>query len=671
MSKWGRVRGHRGTSAVNNVNVRSMDNKRRLLVLYATDTGNAQDVAERIVREGERRHFATALHSTSSYEPNALPVEKNVIFVASTCGQGDPPPMMKNFWRFLLRKSLGEHWLEGTEYAVFGLGDSGYQKYNLVAKKLDRRLADLGAKQIVSRGLGDDQHRSGYEGALDPWLVNLWAALRERIPLPPGLADPGKDDLSSTKLDSPKFRVMYHHAPPVVKLQSLTIAASDALRAVQEDWTEHQRARVILETAAGETPRFIEPEGPGHCPDQAVIAKMVVNRRLTAEDHNQDVRHIEFDLGPDAVKYYPGDILTVIPWQNPEDVDAFLRRLSLDGDAYVTVEAAQSERLCSWNDPQLLQLDPVKVRTLVEGVLDVSSASPRRYFFEVMSNFATAEHEKERLQYFATSEGRDDLYQYNQRERRSVLEVLLDFPSVQIPLEWLLQLVPRLKPRSFSIASSERAHPNQAHLTVAVVEWTTPFKRKRHGLCSTWLSKLDPSQGEVHVPVWITKGSLKLPPPSVPLILVGPGTGCAPFRSFVEDRVVSSESGEVAPILFFFGCRKQEKDFLYKDFWHSCTENYKVMCPKSGGGLFVAFSRDQSEKVYVQHKIRENRELVWRLLQSGAAIFISGSANKMPAQVTSAFEEIISSEGGVSREASVRWLKQMELKGRFGVEAWS
>ncbi|KAL3677409.1 hypothetical protein R1sor_027357 [Riccia sorocarpa] len=647
-----------------------MDNRRRLLVLYATDTGNAQDVAERIVREGERRHYAPILHSTSSYEPNVLPMEENVIFVVSTCGQGDPPAMMKIFWRFLLRKSLGEHWLEKVNYAVFGLGDSGYQKYNMVAKKLDRRLSDLGAKPIVPRGLGDDQHRSGYEGALDPWLVNLWTALRERISLPSGLVEPSKDDLSNTQLDSPKFTVIYHSAPPVAELQSLTISANDALRSVEEDWTQHQRARVMMETAAGETPTIME-EGPGHGPDQAVFAKMVVNRRLTAQDHNQDVRHIEFDLGPNAVKYQPGDILTLIPRQNPEDVDSFLNRLSLDGDAYVTVEAARLEPACRWNDPELLQLGPVKIRTLVESVLDVSSASPRRYFFEVMSHFASAEHEKERLQYFATSEGRDDLYQYNQKERRSVLEVLLDFPSVQLPLEWILQLVPRLKPRSFSIASSERAHPNQAHVTLAVVEWTTPFKRKRRGLCSSWLSKLDPSQGEIYVPVWITKGALKLPAPSIPLILVGPGTGCAPFRAFVEERTVQSESGAVAPILFFFGCRKQEKDFLYKEFWQSCTEEDRVMSFNNGGGLFVAFSRDQSQKIYVQHKIRENRELVWRLLQSGAAIFISGSANKMPAQVTSCFEEIISSEGGVSREAAIRWLKQMELKGRFSVEAWS
>lgn len=173
------------------------------------------------------------------------------------------------------------------------------------------------------------------------------------------------------------------------------------------------------------------------------------------------------------------------------------------------------------------------------------------------------------------------------------------------------------------------------------------------------------------MPVWITKGALKLPPPSVPLILVGPGTGCAPFRSFVEDRMIASLSRPVAPILFFFGCRNEAKDFLYRDFWQHCSEGNGVLSPDLGGGMFVAFSRDQPQKVYVQQKIRENRKLVWGLLQSGASVFISGSANKMPTQVTSAFEEILVSETGMTRETSMRQVKELERLGRFSVEAWS
>ncbi|KAJ6396120.1 hypothetical protein OIU77_021201 [Salix suchowensis] len=182
-------------------------------------------------------------------------------------------------------------------------------------------------------------------------------------------------------------------------------------------------------------------------------------------------------------------------------------------------------------------------------------------------------------------------------------KVLEDFPSVQMPFEWLVQLVPPLKTRAFSISSSPSAHPNQVHLTVNVVSWTTPFKRKRAGLCSTWLAGLDPQDG-VYIPAWFRKGSLPPPPASIPLVLVGPGTGCAPFRGFVEERATQDMSGTAAPIMLFFGCRNEENDFLYKDFWLSHAQNAGPLSIARGGGFFVAFSRDQPQKVYVQHKMQ-------------------------------------------------------------------
>lgn len=135
----------------------------KLLILYASQTGNALDAAERIGRESERRGCPVVVRSVDDYDARCLPEEDTVIFVVSTTGQGDTPDSMKVFWRFLLQKSLSKQWLEGVRYAVFGLGDSGYQKFNFVAKKLDNRLLDLGATAIVERGLGDDQHPSGYD----------------------------------------------------------------------------------------------------------------------------------------------------------------------------------------------------------------------------------------------------------------------------------------------------------------------------------------------------------------------------------------------------------------------------------------------------------------------------------------------------------------------------
>ncbi|KAK3035223.1 hypothetical protein RJ639_033857 [Escallonia herrerae] len=618
-----------------------MEEKRRLLILYASQTGNALDAAEQIGREVERRGCPVAVKSVDEFDASSLAYEETVIFVVSTTGQGDTPDSMKAFWAYLLQRNLSQHWLEDVNYAVFGLGDSGYQKYNViasqfVAKKLDKRFSDLGAMAIVERGLGDDQHPSRYEGTLDPWMSSLWRMLYQKNPkkFPRGL-----DYVSSiaNMMDQSKIKVTYWNVD-AAEVESLEMQIMRA-RLMSPGKFSHDKNRPVC---------FI---------------KMIKNQPLSRAGCGKDVRHFEFESP--YIKYEVGDVLEVLPGQSPAAVDAFIERCNLNPESYITVHSAGEEN-------HLLDAlkVPVRLKTFVELTMDVSSASPRRYFFEVMSYFASTPHEKERLQYFASSEGRDDLYQYNQKERRTVLEVLKEFPSVQMPFEWLVQLVPPLKTRDFSISSSNLAHPKQVHLTVSIVSWTTPLKRERKGLCSAWLAGLDPQKG-VEIPVWFRKGSLSPPPPSLPLILVGPGTGCAPFRGFVEERALQSRSGLTAPMLFFFGCRNEENDFLYREFWLSHTQNGGVLSEEKGGGFFVAFSRDQPEKIYVQHKMREQSTRIWNLLREGAAVYVAGSSNNMPSDVFSAFEEIISKESGVSREAAVRLLRGLEKAGRYNVEAWS
>ncbi|KAH9691141.1 NADPH-dependent diflavin oxidoreductase 1 [Citrus sinensis] len=574
------------------------EKRNKLLIFYASQTGNALDAAERIGRESERRGCPVVVRPVDDYDARCLPEEDTVIFVVSTTGQGDTPDSMKVFWRFLLQKSLSKQWLEGVRYAVFGLGDSGYQKFNFVAKKLDNRLLDLGATAVVERGLGDDQHPSGYEGALDPWMRSLWRRLHQ---IDPSFFPQGPDHvIEEMKLiDQPKVHITYH---------SIDNAASRLSNA-----SDLEGIRMQLETArsmsAGKLSNYNN--------------KAIKNQPLTKSGSGKDVHHFEFEFVSAAIEYEVGDVLEVLPSQDPAAVDTFIQRCNLDPDALITV----------------------------------------------MSYFATAEHEKERLQYFASPEGRDDLYKYNQKERRTVLEVLEDFPSVQMPFDWLVQLVPPLKTRAFSISSSPLAHPNQVHLTVSVVSWTTPYKRKRTGLCSAWLAGLDPQQG-IYIPAWFQKGSLPRPPPSVPLILIGPGTGCAPFRGFVEERAIQSSSGPAAPIIFFFGCRNED-DFLYRELWLSHSLNDGVFPEAKGGGFYVAFSRKQPQKVYVQHKMLEQSQRIWNLLLSKASIYVAGSATKMPSDVWSTFEEIVSKEGEASRDSAANWLKALQRAGRYHVEAWS
>ncbi|RVW36488.1 NADPH-dependent diflavin oxidoreductase 1 [Vitis vinifera] len=257
-----------------------------------------------------------------------------------------------------------------------------------------------------------------------------------------------------------------------------------------------------------------------------------------------------------------------------------------------------------------------------------------------MSFFATVEHEKERLQYFASPKGRDDLYQYNQKERRTVLEVQkrgfidgfwgkeTNGPEQQSHVDSIRgfpfsanAIRVAVAAGSYSISSSPLAHPNQVHLTVNVSPWTTLFKRKRMGLCSKWLTGLDPQQGVI-IHAWFVKGSLPAPPPSLPLILIGPGTGCAPFHGFVEERAVQSRSCSTGPGAFG-------------------REGWRLLrgLLKGGRTKGLCAAKDAREEP-------EDLEFV-------------------------VFEEIVSKENGFPRESAVRWLRAMVRAGKYHVEAGS
>ncbi|XP_076883478.1 NADPH-dependent diflavin oxidoreductase 1-like [Bidens hawaiensis] len=620
----------------------------KLLILYATETGNALDAAERLAREAETRGCPVHILSLDEFDPSSLPRENFVIFVVSTTGQGDTPNPMKAFWTFILQRSLGRHWLENTRYAIFGLGDSAYQKYNFVAKKLDKRLTDLGGTSIIEKGLGDDQHPSGYEGALDPWMSSLWTILYTQNPLlfPKGINISGSDIKT---LHPPKLDITYLDSHQVY---SQTEGQID-LKSFEKE--------IIMSRSMLSGKKSNDKNKPD------CFLKMVKNHPLCRPGCGKDVRHFEFEAVSSTINYEVGDVIDILPGQNPEAIDAFIKRCYLNPKSYIIVKHKNKD---DFREDGVINV-PINLKRFIELTMDIASASPRRYFFEVMSFFASAQHEKERLEYFSSPEGRDDLYQYNQKERRTVLEVLEDFPSVNMPFEWLVQLVPPLKTRAFSISSSMLVHPNQVHLTVSIVSWTTPFKRKRNGLCSSWLASLDHNQC-VCIPAWFHKGCLPAPDPSLPLILIGPGTGCAPFHGFVEERALMDNKGvPTSPILFFFGCRNEQNDFLYKDFWALHSQNSNVLSEQKGGGFCVAFSRDQPKKVYVQHKMREQKAKVWELLSNGAAVYVAGSSNNMPADVLAAFEDVVAEEGGVGRDDAVRWLRMLEKGGKYHVEAWA
>jgi sulfite reductase alpha subunit-like flavoprotein len=250
------------------------------------------------------------------------------------------------------------------------------------------------------------------------------------------------------------------------------------------------------------------------------------------------------------------------------------------------------------------------------------------------------------------------------------LEVLQDFPRVSqsIPFEYFFDLIGPIQPRAFSIASSLLAHRDEIQLLVAVVHYKTKLHKPRQGLCSTWLAHLRPNKAvHIRVPVWVKRGTISFPKsPDTPVIMVGPGTGCAPFRSFIQERITNlTEVLHNPSNILFFGCRSETKDFFCHEEWLPLIKNNQLQ-------LFTAFSRDQEHKIYVQQRIIENGPFIWELLLTRQAWFmIAGNAKQMPSDVTNSLKTVLHQEGGMTDFEIEEYMKKLERDRRFQLETWS
>lgn len=311
---------------------------------------------------------------------------------------------------------------------------------------------------------------------------------------------------------------------------------------------------------------------------------------------------------------------------------------------------------------------------LFTKVLDVG-AIPTRSFFEEMAAFATIGEEKEKLLELSSGEGTDLYWDYCVRERRNYVEVLEDFRSVRPPLAKLLEHIPVVRPRQYSIASSPLEQENCIDLCVAIVKRRTPYRREVLGLCSGYLAGIQSGQS---VSIRIRKGILsacKLRENiNNPAILVGPGTGVAPMRSFLREIAASQKVGDrqqnALNAMLFFGCRKKGADYLYGEEWKA-VENSS----STGSNRLVvdcAFSQDQQAKVYVTHRISSRGKEVWDLLQSqNCCVLVSGSAKKMPDDVKQALKDVLKQHGGLDDAVAERRLSDMMKSKHYVVEAWS
>jgi len=383
----------------------------------------------------------------------------------------------------------------------------------------------------------------------------------------------------------------------------------------------------LAETAPAE-----EEKPLGYSRRNPFSARLLVNRKLTGEGSEKDTRHYEISLQGSGLAYEAGDALGILPTNSPELVDEMLMALGYDGEEEVS--SPEGEKM------------PIRLALLREYQIRV----PHLEFLNAMAEHDAAD---QYLKELINSEVRTELDKF--LWGREIIDFLVESPGVKFAPEEFVSLLKKLQPRLYSIASSLKAHPEQVHLTVDTVRYDT-HGRKRKGVCSNFLAERAGKDTPVPVFIQISKHFRVPENGDLPIIMVGPGTGIAPFRAFLEERKATGAKGGN---WLFFGAQKSSCDFFYQE---------ELEAYRSDGILTrfdTAFSRDQNHKIYVQNRMRENAQELWNWLEQGAHFYVCGDASRMAKDVDKALHEIVKSAGGRADEAAGEYIQKLKSDKRY------
>jgi sulfite reductase (NADPH) flavoprotein alpha-component len=554
-----------------------------VVVLYGSQSGNAEGLSKKLVKELKAKGHAATLSSLEGYPPAELASKKYAVLIVSTYGDGDPPDNVQPFYEQLCLQHLP--YMQNLSYAVLALGDSHYEHFCQFGKDLDARLESLGATRICPRVDCDvdlDQSFADFKTSLLRELDSQAAAKK------PGV-EPKPVDRPAASLNG------------------------------------------NLSNGNGNGKPHAAAPSAVHTRDNPYLSPLIDKRPLTREVSSKQTLHLAFSLAESGLRYESGDALGVVAQNNPQLVDDILRLLSFTGEEPV-------------------ELTKVGLRPLREALLHHLTVT------KLSRKLITAYSLKGQcapLRRLLTPEQSTHLEDYSYG--REFIDLLLEHPGVIKEPSEVVALLPRLTPRLYSISSSPTAHSGEVHTTVAVVRYRT-CDRERGGVCSTLLGDRIPV-GE-RVPVYIQQNKrFRLPPNSAaPIIMIGPGTGIAPFRSFLHERRALGHSGRN---WLFFGERSAATDFLYRE------ELESMLADGHLSRLDTAFSRDQAHKIYVQDKMLEHAAPFWNWLQEGAAIYVCGDASRMAKDVHHTLHKIVEQQGNMSSDAAAEFVQTLKDQHRY------
>jgi len=533
----------------------------RLTVLYGTESGNTEALADLSVKAAKKRGFQAVMKNMADLSPADLAKVSNLLVIVSTWGDGEPPETATAFYKELMSAAVP---LAGLRYSVCALGDTAYEKFCQTGKDIDARLEALGGERVTARQDCDVD----YEEAHQHWLEAALAALAPVASPPPAA-------------------ITLPHAPPV---------------AAVEYGKKNPYPAEVLESLL-----------------------------LNGEGSAKETLHFEFSLAGSGLSYEPGDALAVMPTNGPACVKSLLQAAKLTGNEEIEVK----------NQGRKLLADALRED------FDITALS-RSFLTKLAAATGSA-----KLNELLAEEAKEAFKSYCYG--REIVDAIEDFAPTGLAPEVLAGLFRKLPIRLYSIASSPLAHPEEVHLTVAAVRYHS-HGRQRHGVCSTYLA--DGVQAGDLVPMFVQPNkNFRLPADGgTPVIMVGPGTGIAPFRAFVEHRAALGNTGKN---WLFFGDQHYTYDFLYQLEWQDHLKDGTLT------RLDVAFSRDQPEKIYVQDRMRERAAELYAWLEEGAHFYVCGDANRMAHDVHEALIGIVQHQGGKSREDAEAYVDGLKKSKRY------
>ena len=553
--------------------------RKRIAVLYGSQSGTAEGLARKLVKELKAQGHTPALSTLVGYTPSALADESYALILASTYGDGDAPDGVQPFFEQLCL----EHFpcMEKLRYSVFALGDKHYEHFCKFGADLDAKLKALGANPICMRVDSDVD----VEQPFAEWKATVSAQLNKNEP----------------------------------HLRSVKAVTTEPSATATQQYKSNNTGEHSPKTEA----RFSR-ENP-------LRAKLLERRKLTAEASTRATLHLAFSTEDGQLKYEAGDAFGVVPTNDPNLVAEILQQLRFNGNEQVP--AANSG-----------------TTTLHEALLH--SAQITRLSRKFVQEYAKRGNCLPLLA-LLTPDRQTDLEKYV--SDRGPVDLFTEFPGVMDDPAELVRLLPRLTPRLYSISSSPAAHKGQIHATVAVVRYFSN-QRERGGVCSTLLAeRTSPSD---RLPIYIQPNKkFRLPSdPDSPMIMIGPGTGIAPFRGFLHERRALGHKGRN---WLFFGERSASSDFLYREELEGMLREGHLT------RLDTAFSRDQAHKVYVQDRMMEHSRTFWRWLQEGSSIYVCGDASRMAKDVHATILKIAAQEGNMSSERAEEFVAHLKEEHRY------